>query len=249
MPDSALPITSADCGNCGAPQLFDPGTQGLACRYCGHTEAIPVEEFHVVELDYGSYLGRLSASQEEDEVQCALCPGCGAQVTLGEDIASDPCPYCGVQVALEPCKRKLIRPGYILPFRVTAKQAKAVLGKWAAGLWFAPCDFKKEAASSKRLQGVYVPYWTYDAAASTSYTGERGEYYWETEHYTTFENGKSVRKTRQVRKTRWYRVSGVVHNSFDDVLVCASRTSPPTGFAAVTAPGTSRTSCRLMTIT
>jgi hypothetical protein len=73
---------------------------------------------------------------------------------------------------------------------------------------------------------MYVPYWTYDADTISYYTGERGDDYWVTESYTTTENGKTVTKTRQVRKTRWHRVSGVVFNVFDDLLVLASEGLP-----------------------
>ena len=46
---------------------------------------------------------------------------------------------------------------------------------------------------------IYIPYWTYDAFSQSSYTGERGEHYYKTEHYT--ENGEQ--KSRQVRHTSW----------------------------------------------
>ena len=30
------------------------------------------------------------------------------------------------------------------------------------------------------MQGIYVPYWTYDAETRTDYTGQRGTVYYET---------------------------------------------------------------------
>jgi hypothetical protein len=41
------------------------------------------------------------------------------------------------------------------------------------------------------------------------------------------ENGRSVSRTRQVRRTRWTSVSGVVSDTFDDVLVMANGGSLP----------------------
>jgi len=73
---------------------------------------------------------------------------------------------------------------------------------------------------------MYVPYWTYDSDTTSFYRGQRGEHYWETQHYTTRQNGKTVHKTRRVRKTRWYPASGTVWGSFDDVLVLASNSLP-----------------------
>ena len=89
-----------------------------------------------------------------------------------------------------------------------------------------PTDLKQYARSEDKLVGVYVPYWTYDCDTRTAYTGERGDDYWETETYTTMENGKLVTKTRQVRKTRWTSVRGTVDNAFDDILILASKSLP-----------------------
>jgi len=71
---------------------------------------------------------------------------------------------------------------------------------------------------------MYVPYWTYDADADSSYTGQRGDAYYVTQSYTTTVDGKSVTRTRQVRKIRWTWVSGRVLDEFDDILVLASTT-------------------------
>ena len=73
-----------------------------------------------------------------------------------------------------------------------------------------------------RIDGVYLPFYTFDTRARVDYTGQRGEHYWETEYYS--EDGK--RKSRQVRKTRWYSASGTIDEAFDDLLVCASRSLP-----------------------
>jgi hypothetical protein len=52
--------------------------------------------------------------------------------------------------------------------------------------------------------------------------GQRGEYYWVTETYTTTVDGQTRTETRQVRKTRWYSASGTVQRDFDDLLVAAT---------------------------
>jgi len=68
-----------------------------------------------------------------------------------------------------------------------------------------------------------MPFWTYDTATTTRYTGMRGDHYYVTESYTDSQ-GKS--QTRSVQKTRWSGASGTVNNNFDDVLVCASHSLP-----------------------
>ncbi len=72
------------------------------------------------------------------------------------------------------------------------------------------------------MQGIYVPYWTYDAATETRYTGQRGTIYHESR--SVMRNGR--RETVRVQKIRWHPVSGRVARFFDDVLVLASRSLP-----------------------
>ena len=81
------------------------------------------------------------------------------------------------------------------------------------------------------MHGIYRPFWTYDAHTASHWTGERGDYYYVTESYTTVENGKAVERTRQVRKTRWTFVSGLHNDIFDDVLIRAGQdTDLPTAY-------------------
>ena len=84
----------------------------------------------------------------------------------------------------------------------------------------------KKNTANEKLDGISTPYWTYDSSTYSNYTGERGDYYYVTETYTTTEDGKSVTKTRQVRKTRWTPASGNVSVMFDDILVVASQSLP-----------------------
>jgi hypothetical protein len=121
---------------------------------------------------------------------------------------------------------RIVKPQYLLPFKVEASQAFDEFRKWIKGLWFAPNDLVRYAENAAKLAGMYIPYWTYDSNTTTHYSGQRGDDYWETERYTTTRNGRTVTETRQVKKTRWTSVSGTVYNSFNDVLVIASDSLP-----------------------
>ena len=78
------------------------------------------------------------------------------------------------------------------------------------------------ARKGRKMNGIYVPYWTFDADTKSSYTGQRGTDYYVTR--TVTRNGKK-QQVRQ-RKTRWRAASGRVARFFDDVLVLASRSLP-----------------------
>jgi len=73
---------------------------------------------------------------------------------------------------------------------------------------------------SKKITNRCTPYWTFDAQLHASYSGQRGEYYYETKRVRNA-NGKMV--TQRVRKTRWYPTSGNVSGFVDDTLVEASK--------------------------
>jgi predicted RNA-binding Zn-ribbon protein involved in translation (DUF1610 family) len=214
------------CKECGAKVAFDPGSSALKCPYCGTENTIPQSEEDIQELDFAAYLNEAAAKEEMQETRTVKCRACGATSSVQSDVASSECPFCGASIVQEGGSTKALKPKSLLPFKITREKAWEAFRGWIRSLWFAPGKLKLYARTEGKLNGVYVPYWTYDCNTTSWYTGERGEDYWTTETYTTTENGRSVTKTRQVRRTRWYPVSGVVWNSFDDVLVLASESLP-----------------------
>ncbi len=214
------------CQQCGAKLDFEPGTTSLKCSYCGFENAIPQSEEQIEELDFRAFLAQAANEQETHEAQRVKCEKCAAETTMPPDTTSGICPFCGANLVFAGKSSRLIKPKYILPFKVTQKQAFEDFRKWIKGLWFAPGDLKRYAQSEGKLAGVYVPFWTYDSDTTSFYRGERGDHYWETETYTTQENGRMVTRQRQVMRTRWTSVSGTVWNSFDDILILASKSLP-----------------------
>ncbi len=207
--------------------VYQPGAQSITCPYCGHANAIPAGEQDIQELDFHEYLQTISQHEEVEEASAVRCSACGAETTLDPNIAADACPFCSSPLLPEEHKVTRIKPRSLLPFRIDRPKALEAFRRWLSTRWFAPNKLKHYArADSSRLSGMYVPYWTYDSKTTSWYRGERGEYYYTTETYTTRENGKTVTKTRRVRHTRWYPVSGVVWRNFDDILVLASRSMP-----------------------
>jgi DNA-directed RNA polymerase subunit RPC12/RpoP len=217
------------CANCGAKVRFDPDAGALKCAYCGATRPVPRSAKEVAEQDYHAVLAQAAAAEEALEQIVFKCESCGAETTAEGDEVSIECPYCGTPLVHQGGSTRRIKPKSLLPFKVGRQRARQLFAKWIRGLWFAPGALKRYAKRAEKLGGVYLPYWTYDCNTVTWYTGQRGEHYWETEWYTTTENGKTVRKSRRVQKTRWYPTSGTVFNSFDDILVLAS-TSLPTRY-------------------
>ncbi|MCW3075632.1 MAG: hypothetical protein JWO32_241 [Bacteroidetes bacterium] len=213
------------CKNCGAALKFAPGAQSLNFEYCNTKNEIVVEQTLIVENDFNSFLDQYSQAAEQQTISTVKCDGCGASTTLALNVTSATCPYCDTpQVIKNASTSTIIKPSYLLPFKIERSEAKNQFVKWVGGLWFAPDKLKEYAKqSAEKLRGVYMPYWTFDSSANTTYSGLRGDYYYETETYRD-SNGNT--QTRQVQRTAWYPANGTVDNTFDDILVCASSSLP-----------------------
>ncbi|MCS6860732.1 MAG: hypothetical protein NZT92_10490 [Abditibacteriales bacterium] len=217
------------CPGCGADLVFEPKDGVLSCPYCGRQERIPASADEVEERSYEAYL-QLRPQQLRKLADNALevkCDSCGAMVTFTPPQVAGECSFCGAPlVAQSKAADPLIAPEAVLPFRITQRQATDAIKRWLATRWFAPNALKR-LAQQETIQGVYLPFWTYDAFTVSHYVGERGEYYWDTEHYTERDaEGRLVTRTRQVRRIRWYPASGTVSRWFDDVLIPATRSLP-----------------------
>src|SRR5207253_3043448 len=109
------------------------------------------------------------------------CSACGAVVVFEANVVTDRCPYCGSHIENQPeAVKPLIAPESILPFVVGERQAIDAFNQWIASRWFAPTALKQFANLGK-LEGVYVPFWTYDSMTYTRYHGQRGDDYTVTE--------------------------------------------------------------------
>jgi len=217
------------CPECGSEMRFDPESNKLKCPYCGHEQDFDGEGatgLANTEQDFKAALNNQLPEADMEETRITDCSNCGAQVEFDGDTYAKNCPFCASPIVLEPRTGKQIKPKGVMPFVLSEDKAREAMTTWLGKLWFAPNNLREYARKGRKMQGIYVPYWTYDAQSESNYAGQRGTYYYVNERYTATENGKSVTKTRRVRKTRWRRVSGHVSKWFDDVLVLASKALP-----------------------
>ncbi|MBD2329793.1 hypothetical protein [Alkalinema sp. FACHB-956] len=217
------------CSSCGAKLEFNPKAGQLKCPYCGHEEAVPELPDGLQEIPFESFLAerKVKTVLLSDSALEVACPGCRARITFQPPDVAGKCPFCGTGIVGKGEKaHPVVEPGGVLPCKVTANQARDKIRKWLGNNWFVPNSLQ-EMAQQQGLQGVYLPFWTYDAQTHSSYTGQRGEYYYVTETRTyTNSEGETVTTSEQVRHTHWYSTSGYVSRSFDDVLIPATTQLP-----------------------
>jgi DNA-directed RNA polymerase subunit RPC12/RpoP len=215
------------CPKCGSDLRFAPSEGRLLCDHCGHAAPIDTgthgpwarEAPALIELDYETAIAAKLPREEIEETRVTDCPGCGAQVAFLPDIHAKECPFCATPVVADTGTHRHIKPKGVIPFQLTERQAHQAMNDWLGRLWFAPNGLQAYARKGRRMQGIYVPFWTYDADTATQYRGQRGDAY-----YVTVRGPDG--KSRQERRIRWRRASGRVARAFDDILILASRSLP-----------------------
>ncbi|SFJ51431.1 TFIIB-type zinc finger domain-containing protein [Jannaschia pohangensis] len=210
------------CANCGSDMRFDPGDNRLICDHCGNTESLPATRDTIREIAIEEGLDARGGAAEQEETRVLDCPSCGAQVEFDPDIHAAECPFCATPVVTGTGTNRHIKPAGVIPFVLEERQAHQAMSEWLGNLWFAPGGLQDYAKKGRKLSGIYVPFWTFDAQTESTYSGQRGDTYWETQ--TVVRDGK--RQQVQVAKIRWTPRRGRVARFFDDVVVLASRSLP-----------------------
>ncbi|MFQ6754055.1 primosomal protein N' (replication factor Y) - superfamily II helicase [Cereibacter sphaeroides] len=218
------------CESCGADLRFAPGQTRLVCDHCGHVQEIPetapADRRGMGELDLHAALAERLPASASEQVRTTPCPSCGALVEFEGATHATQCPFCATPVVAGTGETRLLKPQAVIPFRLTEREARQAMTDWLGRLWFAPNGLVQYARKGRALSGLYVPYWTFDAATRSRYTGQRGDAYYTTRTVTVEVNGRPQRRTERVRQIRWTPVSGRVAREFDDVLVLASQSLP-----------------------
>jgi len=213
------------CNNCGSDLRFSPEAGQLVCDHCGNTEPVTDDSpwaNPLAELDFRRAIAADLPDQDMEETRVLQCPNCAAQVEFDPGNHAAECPFCATPVVTDTGTNRHIKPRGVLPFALDERTARDAMTDWLGKLWFAPNGLQDYARKGRKLQGIYVPYWTFDADTKSTYRGERGTVYYETK--TVMRDGK--REQVRVAKVRWRGVSGRVARFFDDVLVLASRALP-----------------------
>ncbi|MDR1094487.1 MAG: TFIIB-type zinc ribbon-containing protein [Clostridiales bacterium] len=198
------------CKNCGNDLTFEPKSGKLACEHCGTVEDIHVERFveqRPVDFSLDTQV-RWGA-----ETRTFKCDNCGATTTFDRAEFASECAYCGSNKVLNIEQFEGIKPNALLPFTLTAADARAKWLAWLKKKFFAPRAIKRDA-SLDHIKGVYSPCWTFDSDTFSHYNGVAGKYY-----YVTVGSGKNRHTERRIR---YFPFSGTIARNFRDVLVEAS---------------------------
>ncbi len=174
-------MTNYQCPACTGPLHFVGSTGKLQCDYCG--SEFSVQEIEALYDDKLEQAAQASAQQAEKEEQAAAqqvpggedpdweqeqagmkaynCPSCGAELICDETTAATSCPYCGNPTVLPGQFHGMLKPDYILPFKLDKEAAKRALRDFYRGKRLLPKAFSNEN-HIEEIKGVYVPFWLFD---------------------------------------------------------------------------------------
>ena len=216
MTQAQAKVRKFPCESCGADVRWDPGVSALKCPYCGGEKTIAAPAGAVTEQSVDAGLRKPRDLGWGAERKVVACKRCGAHTTLEPHVAASSCPFCGTSAIVEsPPDASVIRPEGLLPFRIPRARAVDQFQAWLHSLWLRPNDLRS-ASRLTDMRGVYIPFWTFDAATHSWWTAEAGYYY-------TVTVRDSQGRSRQEIRIRWEPASGSLELFFDDVPIPASR--------------------------
>ncbi len=202
------------CSSCGGVMEFDVKTQTLKCPNCETQINIVNDKDKIIEHNFTKKAAK-TITVAEKQSSTMQCKGCGAKVEVSSDCTATECPYCGAKYVLAEKQEEAIVPDGVVPFKVDKHKVKETFTKWINKRWLAPGKLKQLYESDK-IQGIYLPYWTFDADVVCDYSAEGGKH---RKVEVKQEDGSTVTKT----ETDWYNTHGRVKEFFDDVQVKGSK--------------------------
>ncbi|MGM9858238.1 MAG: hypothetical protein ACI311_03200 [Bacilli bacterium] len=198
------------CENCGSSFVYDADNGVMRCPHCDTT--LPLEETQIAkETPFTNDV--ISKSCVWKGTKCVQCEDCGAEFVLSNNETSTSCPFCGRVHILERGEIPGIRPSGIIPFEIGYKEAKNIFLRWVKSKSMAPKSFKK-TARERKIDGVYIPTFTFDSRTVSSYKLTYGTY-----HTRTVGTGKN-RHTETYMTT--HTGSGTISMNFNDINIEAS---------------------------
>jgi len=189
------------CPSCGGPLRFDSVLQKLKCDSCGNDyDPVALEQLGADgEEKKDSFTFEGYSGEEMTEGVVYTCQSCGGEIIGDENTVSAKCPYCDNPTVMTGNVSGVFRPDIVIPFKLTKEDAKKKLIEFYKGKILMPKAFKEENHIDE-IQGIYVPFWLFDAdadasasfRATRSHTWSDSRYiYTRIDHFSVYREGKA----------------------------------------------------------
>ncbi len=199
------------CPGCGGGIKFDSASQSMKCPYCDQTFKVDdvkafndaINDEKTDSFDWEEYDEKIGSGDWEEgeaaQLKTYICQSCGGEVVGSDTVAATSCPYCGNPVVLQDRVSGLLKPDYVIPFKLDKAAAKEALKRHLKGKWLLPKAFKDENKIDE-ITGLYVPFWLFDADADgagryrctrTHHWSDANYYYTRTDYYLVLRDGEA----------------------------------------------------------
>ena len=212
-------IVDFKCPQCGAVTAYSIVDGGLKCTHCGFYEAPKKETVGRGAQQFEFTLETMErAIHGWGEARKALeCQNCGAESTIPVEAMTATCPFCASnKVIHRDASQDILRPKFLIPFKIEEQVCTKIARKWLGSSWMTPRELRQVAKVADFVP-IYLPFWTFDANATSNWQAEVG--HTKTERY--YDHSDREWKTRT--KTVWRWESGQVQVPFDDVIIQGTR--------------------------
>lgn len=193
------------CPCCGGAISFDSDVQKMKCPYCDtefEMEALKSYDEELKndvedEMKWENNPGSEWADNETEGLNSFVCKSCGGEIIGDENTAASSCPYCDNPVVMVGRLSGVLKPDFVIPFKVDKKAAIEALKNHLKNKILLPKTFKDENHLDE-IKGMYVPFWLFDADADANirYRATRVRHwadsnytYTETQYYSVLRSG------------------------------------------------------------
>ena len=232
-------ISNYQCPSCMGPLRYDGKSGRLKCEYCGSDFSVQEIEALYKEKDEAAAAASAQAEILEDQfsaegewsvsgtnwakepgLKAYNCPSCGAELVCDETTAATACPYCGNPSIVPGQLSDMLKPDYVIPFKLSKEEAVAALKKYYIGKRLLPKEFS-DKNHIEEIKGVYVPFWLFDGAADADmqFQGTR---------VSSVTTGNTI-----VTTTDYFRIRRTGTVNFEKIPVDASSKMPDTHMDAI----------------
>ncbi len=194
------------CPCCGGAIEFNTTVQKMKCPYCDtEFEMDVLKEYDDAlkneptdDMTWDTTPGTEWSEGEDENLASYVCQSCGGEIVCDSTTAATSCPYCDNPVVMMGKVSGMLKPDYVIPFKLDKKAAKEKYLSHIKGKTLLPKLFKDQNHIDE-IKGVYVPVWLFGAdtdshiryKATRSRTWSDSKYiYTETSHYAAIRGGE-----------------------------------------------------------
>ncbi len=192
------------CPNCGGTIEFSSELQKLQCPFCD--AEFEVEELNALQEEMQSETAEEMnwemnesefSEEEQNGLKSYICNSCGGEIVTDDTTLATTCPFCDSPVVMTANMKGILKPDYVIPFKLDKEAAKQGFASHLKGKRLLPKLFKEDTHIDE-IKGIYVPFWLFDSDtdASVRFRATRVQkwsdsryIYTRTSHYSLFRSG------------------------------------------------------------